>query len=88
MDIRHGQRSGIEGDHAHFDIPLDKLLLVLSQLRQMLSARQSSEMPVKDQQQPVAPIIVQPVRAPLGIIERKRHGRFTCSVLHGASPGF
>jgi hypothetical protein len=81
-DIRHGQRSGIEGDHAHFDIPLDKLWTVLSQLRQMLSARQSPEMPVKNQQQPVAPVVFQPVRVPLRVMQRKWHGRFACSILH------
>ena len=82
MDIRHGQRSGIESDHAHFDIPLDKLLMVLSQLRQMLSARQSPEMPVKNQQQPVAPVVFQPVRVPLRVMQRKWHGQFACSILH------
>ena len=48
-DIRHGHRSGIEGNYADFDISLVKLLLVLSQLRQMLPAWQSAEMPMKDQ---------------------------------------
>jgi hypothetical protein len=61
---------------------LNQLLIVLSQLRQMLLAWQSPEMPMKDQQQPMPPIVLQSMRLTLHVIQIERYSRFSYSVLH------
>jgi len=82
LDIGHCERPRLKRDHQDMQPQRLDFLFVLSQLRQMLSARQSPEMPVKNQQQPVAPVVFQPVRVPLRVMQRKWHGRFAGSILH------
>ena len=50
--------------------PLD-LVLVLSQLRQMLAAGKSGEVPVEDHQQPVAPILLETMNGTGGVLQCK-----------------
>ena len=47
--VRLGQRPGVEGDYTHLDACVGKLVFMVSQLRQMLAARQSSQVPVEYQ---------------------------------------
>ena len=62
--------------HCHDTDPQrNQLSNMLSQLRQVLPARQSGEVPVEDQQQPVAGILFQLVQYPLRIFQGKRYGR-------------
>ena len=52
-----------------------ELALPPSQLRQVLSAGQSAEVPVEDHQQPVAPVVAQPMDGARGILQLKFDGR-------------
>jgi hypothetical protein len=61
-------------DHHPEGQPLD-LVLVPSQLRQVLAAGQSTQMPVEDHQQPVAPILLEPMDRAGGVLELERRGR-------------
>lgn len=53
--------------------PLD-LVLVPPQLRQVLAAGQSGEVPVEDHQQPVVPILLETMNGTGGVLQRKRDG--------------
>ena len=47
---------------------------MLLQLQQVPAAGQSTEVPVKHQQQPMTAVVPQSVRAPLGILEQEGYG--------------
>jgi len=51
------------------------VVLVPSQLRQVLPAGQSAEVSVEDHQQPVAPVVAQPMDGARGVLQRKFDGR-------------
>lgn len=85
-DIGHGERPGIERHHADPHVLLGKLFLLLSQLRQVLTAWQSPKMAVEDQQQPVAPIVVQVVRVSLSVDQGEPYGQTALSGLHVRLP--
>ena len=55
---------------------------MLPQLRQMFSARQSAEMPVKNQQQPLASVIFKSIHMTIGIAQFERCCRFANRALH------
>ena len=54
----HG-RAALEGDNDNLDVEFLQLPLVPSQLRQVFPARQSGQVPVKHQQQPVSGVVRQ-----------------------------
>ena len=56
-------RAALEGDDDDPNIKLLQLLLVPSQLRQVFPARQSGEVSVKNQQQPVSGVVREPAPA-------------------------
>jgi len=58
-------------DHHPEGQPLD-LVFVLSQLRQVLAAGQSMQMPVENHQQPVTPILLESMDRALRILELER----------------
>jgi hypothetical protein len=68
-------RPRLECHHHHPEgQPLD-LVLVLSQLRQVLAAGQSVQVPVEDHQQPVTPMRLESMDRTLRILELERRCR-------------
>ena len=61
--------------------PFD-LFLVPPQLRQMLTAGQSHEVPVEHHQQPVAPVLLETMNGTGGVLQRKRNGGRPDLALH------
>ena len=59
-----------------YDAQVQRLDLVLMppQLRQVLAAGQSEEVPVEDHQQPVVPILLETINGTGGVLQRKRDG--------------
>ena len=57
------ERAALEGDDNDLNIEFLQLLLAPSQLRQVFPARQSGEVPVKNQQQPVSGVVREPAPA-------------------------
>jgi hypothetical protein len=49
--------------------------LLLLQLQQVPAAGESTKMPVKNEQEPVSPIVAEPVRAPVGVRQLERNRR-------------
>jgi hypothetical protein len=84
--IRLDEGSGFEGDDRHADAERGKLMFPLSQLRQMLAARQSGEVPMKDKQEPSAGIVVEPVNVAPGVRQLKRRRWLAASRVHNFLP--
>lgn len=64
-DVGSRQRTVIKGHHHHPRVQLLKSLLLLTQLRQVLAARQSTQVAMKDHQQPFSVEIRQAVASTL-----------------------
>jgi len=62
------------------------VVLVPSQLRQVLTAGQSPEMAMKDHQQPAAAKLLEPMNRTDSVLQRKRNGRQPDVALHFALP--
>jgi hypothetical protein len=75
VDIRPLEKTGLKRDDYHRHAELVQIVLSLPQLRHMLTARQSPQMPVKHLQQPAATVILQPMYFSVGIPEFEADGR-------------
>ena len=85
--VRAHERRGFECDHRDADRQILERLLVLLQLQQVPAARESSQVPVKDQQEPIALVVAEPVCAPVRIRQFERNRRCAGSwSLQGAYP--
>ncbi len=62
LHVGQGEWPGLEGYDQDFNAQRFDLILVLSQLRQMIAAWQSPEVTVKHQEQPVPSIILKPMQ--------------------------
>lgn len=82
------QRHDVVVERNHFDshIKCFEFGFLLSQLRQMLTAWRSSQVPMKNQQQPVPQIIRQPMNLPVCISEFKRPGLLPNRRFHDSVP--
>ena len=57
LNVRFGHEVGVKGNDGNVDVSFFELQFVLTQLRHMVTARQSAQMPMKHQQQPTALIV-------------------------------
>jgi hypothetical protein len=83
--LAHGRFStlpSLERDDQDPKVQPFDLVLVPSQLRQMLAAGQSQEVPVEDDQQPVAPVLLETMNGTGGVLQRKRDGGRPDLALH------
>ena len=79
-----GTLSGLESHDDDLEAqPLD-LVLVPSQLRQVLTAGQSAEVAVEDHQQPAAAKLLEPMHRAGGVLQRERDGRRSDQAFHFA----
>ena len=86
--VRAGLRPALERHYDDADVEFLKHRFVLLQLQQMPTARQSAQMPVEDQQEPVPAVIVAVVEATFRIRQRKRHRRITDMCAHEDSSSY
>jgi hypothetical protein len=70
-----GTLSGLERHNDDLEAQLLDLVLVPSQLRQVLTAGQSTEVAVEDHQQPAAAKLLDTMHRTGGVLQRKRDGR-------------
>lgn len=88
--IRAHLRRSLEGHDCDLYSQIPERLLLLLQLQQVPAAGESTKVPVKDQQEPVSPIVAEPMRAPFSVrqLERNRGpGRLlSLSALYHALP--
>ena len=84
--VRAGLRPALERHYDDADGEFLKHRFVLLQLQQMPTARQSAQMPMEDQQEPVPAVIVEVVEPTFRIRQRKRHRRITDMYAHEDSP--
>ena len=84
--VRAGLRPALERHYDDADVEFLKHRFVLLQLQQMPTARQSAQMPMEDQQEPVPAVIVEVVEPTFRIRQRKRHRRITDMYAHEDSP--
>ena len=74
-----------EGDDQHRDLTISNPIFLLSQLRQMLSTRQSRQMTVEDQQQKLVSIVRQAMQLTGRVFKRERNCWRSHKVVHGSS---
>lgn len=67
LDIGARERTSLERHDDDVGVEIDKRPFVLLQLQQMPSARQSTEVAMKHQQQPMAPVVLQTMDATLNV---------------------
>jgi hypothetical protein len=77
LDIGARERTGLERDDDDIGVEIAQGLRVLLQLQQMPSARQSTKVPMKHQQQPMALVVLETMGASLDVRERERGGGMT-----------
>ncbi len=78
------KRPRLKRHHGHPHTQVIQLIFDLTQLRQMFAARQSAEMPMKHQQQPVPTIVRQRMHHAVCIGQFKINGCFSAFIIHGA----
>lgn len=88
MNVRRGDRSCLECHHTDVDPHRLDFALVLPQLRQMLPARQSTEMAMEHEQQPFASILFEPMDLALRILQLERDRGTTQFIFHASSSHF
>ena len=79
--IRSRSRQRLEGDNQHCKIQLGDLRFMLLQLQQVLSARQSAQVAVKDQQQRPASVLLQAMHTTVAISQLEWHRQLAREVL-------
>jgi len=82
LHVSQGERPGLKCYNQHLDVQGVDLIFMLSQLREMLAARQSAQMPMEHQQQPMSGVILQPMYRTAGILQRKLDCGFASAVVH------
>ena len=80
--VRASPRPALERDHDDADIEFLKRRFVMLQLQHMPTARQSSQVPMEDQQQPVPVVVIEVVETTLRIRQCKWHRRITNAYAH------
>jgi len=65
--VRSGDRRSLERHDRGLYSQIPERLLLLLQLQQVPAAGESTKVPVKDQQEPVSPIVAEPMRAPFSV---------------------
>jgi len=68
------------------DVGAVELVFLLAQLRKMPPAGESTEVAVKDQQQPVPPVIFKPVGVPGTVVQGEGDGGLAGQCRHGVPP--
>ena len=81
LHVGQGDWPSLERDDHDLDVQGIDLLVVLSQLRKMLAARQSPQMPVKHQQQPVSGVVLKSMHVSAGIFQLE----FDCGLTDAAA---
>jgi hypothetical protein len=56
-----------KGNHRHFHVPVPEFFFPIAQLRDVPTARQSTQVAVKHHQKPLSPVILQPKDPPPGV---------------------
>lgn len=79
FDVRQSHIVGIKRDDFYPNVQFPQPLLLLPQLRQMLPASRSAEMPVKNQQLPVTGIVTVAMNLTIAVLQFEWHGGVTCS---------
>ena len=82
LDIRFGEKTRFKGDNNNFYISPLEFILVLLQLQQMPSARESPQVSMKHHQEPRASIIMKMVSFPLQIRKSKGERRLSNPATH------
>ena len=80
--VRFGTLPSLERDDQDPQAQPFDLFLVPPQLRQMLAAGQSQEVPVEHHQQPVAPVVLETVNGTGDVLQRKWNGGRPDLALH------
>jgi hypothetical protein len=82
LDICARDRARLERHHNDMDVKARERRFLLLQLQQMPSARQSTEMPMEDEQQPVSLVILETMNTSLDVRQGERGGvsRILCHV--------
>ena len=86
--VRAGLWATRERHHDDADIEFLKRPFVLLQLQQMPAARQSTQMPMEDQQQPVPPIVFEVMETAFRICQCEGHRGITneCALHDSSNP--
>jgi len=72
--VRTDLRGSLERHDRDLYSQIPERLLLLLQLQQVPAAGESPKVPVKDQQEPMSPIVAEPVRASLCVQQLERNG--------------
>jgi hypothetical protein len=81
LRITTGQETRFEGYHHYLDNQSLKLPLVLLQLQQMPPARQSTQVPVKDHQEPATSVVIKTLELSERIDHLEGHGRLSHQIV-------
>ena len=73
-DVRPRRVVRLEGNHQHTDLECAEGRLRLLQLQQVSSTGESAQVAMKDEQQPAAAVVLERVRAPLGVPQPEGRG--------------
>ena len=84
--VRAHLRRSLEGHNRDLYSQIPERLLLLLQLQQVPAAGESTKVPVKDQQQPMSPIVAEPVSASLCVKQLERNRRSPRLVSRSALP--
>ncbi len=75
MDVCLDEPPGLKRHYGDLYAETRQFVLLLSQLRQVLAAGQSGQMPMKHQQQPLSGVVFELMNAVADVRQTKRRGR-------------
>ena len=86
LDIPTGEEVVFERDHNDSNLPPAKLLLPITQLRDVRPARKSAEMAMKHHQQPTSTVLLKEMTLAGTVPKMEWDGGLSGQVAHGGSP--
>ena len=85
LDIAAGKKVILKGNHRNFHVQSVKFIFLITQLRDVRTAGESTKMPVKDQQEPDASVLLLSMKSAVTILNRKMIRRLTSQITHNVS---
>ena len=82
FNVATGKKVAFKRNHNHFHIQPAKFIFLITQLRDMRSAGESTKMPMKNQQEPTAFILFQGVQVTITVMNGKIIRRLTSQITH------
>jgi hypothetical protein len=86
FDVTPGKIVILKGNYYNLNISFTEFHCMITQLRDMGSARQSAKMAVKNQQKPIPLVVFKMMATALAVSKAESNSGLSCQILHSGTP--